>query len=294
MSLRAPSLHLLKIFEAAARHLSFKQAAEELHLTPSAVSHQVKALEQQLGFALFLRLNRRIELTAGGQAYFDVVANAFRKLNKGTSDVLNRFTQKRLKISLMPSMARHFVIPRLPSIRQLLPSVELVIDTTAEIVDFQHSDVDLAIRYGSGQWPNLQVEKVCNVNASPLCSPSFQQKYQLNSVADLARAPLISYSFMTDTWLRFAEAVQLNALSVDSGLTFNNYDIAIQAAEQGMGVAMGLLELEQQPLQQGALVKPFDVQFPMKEGLYLVYRAEDSERPEIKAFCQWFNQQFHG
>lgn len=293
MSLRAPSLHLLKIFEAAARHLSFKNAAEELHLTPSAVSHQVKALEEQLGFALFLRLNRRIELTAGGQAYFDVVANAFRKLNKGTSDVLNRFTQKRLKISLMPSMARHFVIPRLPSIRQLLPSVELVIDTTAEIVDFQQSDVDLAVRYGNGQWPNVRVQKVCNVSASPLCSPSFQKKYQLSSVADLARAPLISYSFMTDTWLRFAEALQLDTLSVDSGLTFNNYDIAIQAAEQGMGVAMGLLELEQQPLKQGTLVKPFDVRFPMKEGLYLVYRTEDRERPEINAFCQWFQQQFH-
>ncbi|WP_144392206.1 transcriptional regulator GcvA [Pleionea sediminis] len=292
MGLRAPSLHLLRIFEAAARHQSFKQAAEELHLTPSAVSHQIKSLEEQLGFELFYRLNRRIELTAGGQAYFDVIASTFHKLNKGTSDVLNRFTQKRLKISLMPSLARHLLIPRLSSLRQQLSSVELVIDASSQMVDFNHSDVDLAIRYGRGNWPGLAVDQVCQMHASPMCSPSFKNLQQLQSIEDIAHAPLISYSFMTDTWLKFAEAVKLEHLSVDSGLTFNNYDIAIQAAEQGLGIAMGLIELEQAPLAQGTLIQPFDVQFPMKECLYLVYRKEDHQRPEIRTFCQWFKEQF--
>jgi len=292
MELRHLNLHQLKIFESAGRHLSFKKAAEELNLTPSSVSHQVKALEEHLGFPLFQRLNRRIEFTSGGKAYYDVVHDGLDRLMDGTQRVLSRFSQKRLKISMMRSLASHFFIPRLPDLKEQFPSIDLDIDANADMVDFKNSDVDLAIRFGNGPWPHLHCEKISNISTSPMCSPKLLEKYSVESLHDLHQLPLIGFSFMTDSWDRFARSCKLNNFPTDKQLTFNNYDMAIQAAEEGLGVVLGLVELEQSQLNSQRLVQLFDVRFPMKQALYLVYRESDHERRAIRNLREWLKQQF--
>lgn len=290
--MRFPSLHLLKLFEAAARHKSFKLAAEELHLTPSAISHQVRSLEDQLGFELFTRYNRKIELTAAGQAYFDVISDVFSRLNKGTLNVINRFSHRRLKVSMIPSMARQLLIPHLSDIRTRLEHVGLIIDTRAEIVDLSQTDVDIGIRFGKGHWDNLVSEKITEFHATPVCSPQFAEQHQLQDIRDLATVPLISFSFMTDAWLKVANAAELSTLSAEQGLTFGSYDLAIQAAEYHQGVALALLELERESLATKRLLQPFPVAFKIPQSLYLVYRRSDQDREEIQVFSQWFQDHF--
>ncbi len=292
MSATLPSLHLLKIFEAAGRHQSFKLAAEELHLTPSAVSHQVKALEEHVGIALFKRHNRRIELTAGGQAYWDVIHDAFRRLRKGTSDVLHRFGKQRLKISMMRSIASHFLIPRLSELKSLMPGVDITLDVSADLVDFKSSDIDVAVRTGDGHWPGLYTEELTSLTTTPMCSPELAQSFNLKQLSDLAKAPLISFSFMSDSWLKFAAAAGVDALSAESNLTFNNYDMAVQAAEQGLGVVLGVQEMEQTQIQKGSLVRPFEIAFPMRQKLYVVCRNSEKGRPDIQQFVAWLKQKF--
>jgi len=286
---RTPSLHLLKIFEAAGRKQSFKLAAEELHITPSAVSHQIKTLEQQLGFALFKRLNRRLELTLAGKRYLDVITDVFHRLNKGTANLLHQYGKKRLKISMMQSLASHLLIPKLSELKSLLPDVELIIDATSDVVDFNHSDVDVAIRFGQGHWPGVTVEKLSDCHISPMCHPELAQTLQLDNPTDLAQAPLIGFSFISGSWQKFSNAMNMEPLSADSHLSFNNYDMALQAAEQKAGVVLGIIEMERHHLKTGHLMQPFDIALPMSDALYLVHRPQDKQRDEIKQFAQWFN-----
>ncbi|NVJ48814.1 MAG: LysR family transcriptional regulator [Gammaproteobacteria bacterium] len=292
MKSRLPSLHLLKLFEAAARHESFKAAAAELHLSPSAISHQIRALEEHLGFDLFTRLNRKITLTSAGQAYFDVVSDIFLRLNKGSHNVIRRFQGRRLKVSLMPSLARHQLIPQLSQLRQQLPGVELIIDTRSELVDFTQSDVDIAIRFGRGHWDNVIAEPLTEFHTTLVCSHPFLKQHPMQHIHELASVPLINFSFMSDAWLKVAHAAKLPDLSTEQGLTFGSYDMAILAAEHHQGVALGLLELERESLAQGRLLQPFDIRFKIPQSLYLVYRPGDQAREEIQVFCAWAKQQY--
>jgi LysR family glycine cleavage system transcriptional activator len=286
-----PSLHLLKLFEAAARHHSFKLAAEELHLTPSAVSHQIKTLEEQLGFPVFRRMNRKIELTAGGELYYEVVADAFTRLHQGTYEVLHQFTKSHIKISIMPSLARHFLIPRLSQLKKQIPGVEISIETDTDLSNLQNSDIDIAIRFGQGNWPDLICKKMTDVHFSPMCSPTLAKKLHLTSPNDLINAPLINYSFMPDAWLTIARMMKLDGLYPNSGLTFDDYDMAIQAAKQDLGIVLGLEEIEYSHLKSNTLVMPFDVHLPVRESIYLVHRHFKNTPLEISEFIDWFSHQ---
>lgn len=293
MDRRFPSLHLLKIFEAAGRHESFKLAAEELHLTPSAVSHQIKALEEQIGFQLFQRLNRQIKLTAGGRAYWDVISDTFKRLHRGTHNVLQRFAHQRLKISLMSSIASQLLIPNLNELKQLLPNVDLIIDSSSQLVDFATSDVDVGIRFGRGHWDSLAIEKISDTHFSPMCHPDLIEQYSLTDLSSLDQVPLIGYSFMTDAWLKFSHATGQDQLNPDASLIFDNYDLAIQAAEQGLGVALALTELEFSKVTKHSLIMPFDIILPMPDAIYRVCRIGDENRPEVIAFTQWLTEKLN-
>ncbi len=292
MNRRLPPLHLLRVFDAAGRHQSFKHAAGELHITPSAVSHQVKALERELGFALFLRANRRLELTDAGRAYLAVVEKAFARLRDGTERVLRDYASASLRINLMSALGRHVVIPRLDSFQERVPGVRLHIETSEQLVDFRTSDVDVAVRYGLGDWPGLTSEKLLDLEAAPVCSPAFARGLDAGKREALLGQRLIHMAFFPHGWSLWARAAGYGEATGDKALWFDTYDACIQAAEQGLGLALALLPLEQALLDSGRLVAPVAPRVALPQKVFLVCREQDRERREIRAFRDWLMEQF--
>ena len=291
MARNLPSLHLLRVFEAAGRHGSFKQAAEELHVTPSAVSHQIKALEEQLGFALFHRANRSLTLTESGREYLAVVDGAFRRLREGTERVLRRRRGASLTISMLPGIAREIVLPRLASFQARVPDVLLRIDTSEELADLRYEEVDLAVRYGGGHWPGTASEKLLDLESTPVCSPAFARAHELSELRALERLPLIHMSFFPDAWGHWSRAAGMERFTPTEALWLDSYVACIDACEQGLGLALALLPIERPRIAAGRLVAPFEVRLPNPAGLHLVYRPGEAERAEIRAFRDWFLEQ---
>lgn len=291
MARRLPSLHLLRVFEAAGRHESFKKAAQELHITPSAVSHQVKALEEDLGFSLFQRRNRSLTLTDGGRAYLQVVEKSFSRLREGTERVLRTYGEATLSISVIPPLAREVLIPRLKSFQERVPDVRLRIDTANEMVDFRHQDVDVAVRYGQGDWPHVACEKILELVATPVCSPAFHQSHRIRGVEQLEELTLVQMIDRPDAWRRFARAAGCETFAPAKELWLDNYSACLDAAEQGLGLALAMLPVEQTRIDSGRLVAPLDLRLPNPSGVYLVYRPGDGDRADIGAFRDWLLEQ---
>jgi len=288
---KLPSLHLLHVFDAAGRQESFKLAAHELHITPSAVSHQIKALEEQLGFQLFLRGNRKLELTEGGKAYHAVVGKTFSRLREGTRRVRRDYGRASLRINVLTSLGRRVIIPRLDSLQARLPGVSLHIETTEELADFNMQDLDVAVRYGLGDWPGLVCDKLVDLVCTPVCSAEFGAKYKIDKL-DFREQRLIHMAFFPEAWSVWSHYAGLGDIDAQKELWFDTYDACIDAAEQGLGLALALLPLEQASIDGGRLVAPIDQQVPLPQKMYTVYRPEHAERPEIKVFHDWLLEQF--
>lgn len=291
MARTLPSLHLLRVFEAAGRHGSFKHAAEELHVTPSAVSHQIKSLEEQLGFALFHRANRSLSLTESGREYLAVVEEAFHRLREGTERVLRRHRGATLTISMLPGLARDVVLPRLSSFQARVPGVTIHMDTSEALVDFRYAEVDLAVRYGAGWWPGTESQKLLDLESTPVCSPAFAEANRVGDLEALERLPLIHMSFFPEAWSLWGRAAGMGRFTPREALWLDSYVACIDACEQGLGLALGLLPLEQGRVAAGRLVAPFRIRLPNPRGLHLVYRPGDGARPEIQAFRDWLLEQ---
>ncbi|WP_438863193.1 LysR substrate-binding domain-containing protein [Neptunicella sp.] len=293
MARKLPPLHLLHIFEAAGRKLSFKQAGEELHLTPSAISHQIKALEAQLNVPLFKRMTRGVKLTAAGSMYLTVVQDVFQQLDKGTSHLKQQFVGQTLRISTFPSLASNIIIPKLSLFQAAFPDIELRIETGMNLVDLRYEEIDLAIRVGQGKWPGVSSEKLFDIQITPVCSPEFAHKHQLSRVEQILNVPLLHISYMLDGWPRWGKAVGVSAVEPNSSLSLGSYDAAIYAAQQGLGLALAILPIEQPLLQQAQLVSPFAEKVDFELSCYAVCRPHDAERADIRAFMDWFKQQIH-
>ncbi len=289
---KLPPLHLLHVFDAAGRHQSFKLAAEELHVTPSAVSHQIKALEEQLGFPLFHRGNRKLQLTEGGKAYLAVVDKAFTQLRRGTERMRHDFGAPSMRINLITALGRHVVIPRLESFQARVPGVKLHIETSEQMIDFKTQDVDVAVRYGMGDWPGLASEKLLDLVSTPVCSPEFAASHRISRIEDLRGQRLIQMTFFPKAWSMWFRFAGLGEIDTQQELWFDTYDACIHAAEQGLGLALALFPLEQTLIDSGRLVAPIDRRVPLPQKLYMVYRAADGRRGEIKVFREWLLEQF--
>src|SRR5581483_2589819 len=240
-----PPLNALRAFEAAARHLSFTRAAEELHVTQAAVSHQVKALEAHLQVKLFRRLTRGLRLTEEGQALVPELRDAFERLAAAVDRVGRRETHGRLTISLLTTFALSWLVPRLPRFNARHPEIEVSLIATPRLADFRRDDVDLAIRYGVGPWPDLYSEKLFDHEITPLCGRQWIGK--LKKPSDLARVPLLILSNGEDwpVWLRAAGLTHIDATK---GQVFDSTRIAVDAAIAGGGVAIGSPSMHAEPI----------------------------------------------
>jgi len=290
MSNKLPALHLFSIFEAAARHENFKQAASELFITPSAVSHQIKALEAFLGFELFQRKSRGVVLNAAGKVYLHYVQQGISKLEQGTKIVSNKFSSPSLKIATFPTMASNVIIPKLSDFQQDHPNIDIRIETGMNVTDLRYDDCDLAIRMGRGDWPGVAVKKLLNLTVHAVCSPNFAEKYQLTSPEQISQVPLIDLANMNNVWRTWAQAMQLPEMQYQHKLTFSNYDASLQAAEQGLGLALAVMPIEYALIERKLLVLPFDTSAIFDQALYAVYREEDKNRHDIHCFLDWLNK----
>ena len=286
-SRRLPPLNSIRAFEAAARHLSFTRAAEELFVTQAAVSHQVKTLEEWLGLPLFRRRNRQVFLTEAGQSYLPAVREALDGLSAATRRLVEQDAGGTLTVSLLPSFAAKWLVPRLRGFRERHPDIEVRIDADDKLVDFSRDDVDIGIRYGAGGWPGVEATKFLTEDRFPVCSPDLLRgPHPLRSPADLKHQTLL-HDDTRDDWRAWLLAAGIDDVDPRYGHAFNDSSMLLEAAIDGQGVALARGALASRDLSAGRLVKPFDVELPARYAYYIVHAPGAGQLPKIRAFVDW-------
>jgi LysR family glycine cleavage system transcriptional activator len=287
MTYKLPPVHLLTIFEAAARLESFKAAGEELFITPSAVSHQIKALEEHLGFPLFQRKSRGVSVNLAGRVYLQDIQKGLMAIEQGTKKIRHRFATPTLKISCFTTLASNIIIPQISHFQLAHPDIDIRIETGNQLADLRYDDVDLAIRVGSGDWPNVAVEKIVSLEIAAVGCQSFIDKHSIVTANDINRVPLIDLTYLDDIWRHWASVMSVELVSDKRPIAFSDYNAAISAASQGVGLALAMFPLENVQERGSIIVRPFKEKLPFSQSLYAVYRKEDSERHDIHCFLKW-------
>jgi LysR family transcriptional regulator, glycine cleavage system transcriptional activator len=280
-----PPLNALRAFEAAARHGSFTRAAAELHVTQTAVSHQMRHLESFLGLRLFLRLPRRLVLTAEGQAYARDLARVFERIADATRALDTRPRRELLAVTSLPSFAARWLVPRLASFTAAHPQIDLRLVATERPVDLARESVDLGIRFGYGRYPGLQVEKLMDDQLLPVCSPRLRTR-----ALDLRRLPLL-HDDSPDGWRRWLRATGRADVDPERGHVFTDASMMLQAAVDGHGVAMARWALAETELAAGRLVRPFPGTLPCEHAYYLVTAEATAGLARVQAFRRWLLDQ---
>ncbi len=269
MSKRLPPLNALRVFDAAARHLSFTKAAEELFVTQAAVSHQIKSLEDFLGLKLFRRRNRSLLLTEEGQSYYLDIKEIFSALNDATRKLQARSAKGALTVSLLPSFAIQWLVPRLSSFNLAYPGIDVRIQAVDRDEEKLADDVDVAIFYGRGNWPGLRVEKLYAEYLLPVCSPLLLTgDNPLKSPADLAHFTLLHDASRRD-WQSYIRQLGLQHINVQQGPIFSHSAMVLQAAIHGQGVALANNVMAQSEIEAGRLVCPFNDVLVSKNAFFI-------------------------
>lgn len=283
-----PPLKALRAFEAAARFESFNRAAEALSVTPSAVSHQVKLLEEFLGVPLFERRNRQVRLTRAGRAYLPPVRDAFEQIRIATGQARKRDASGALTVSSAPSFAVGWLMPRLAAFQLAHPDIEVRLTSSIELVDFATSDVDVGIRSGAGTWPDLESHRLIADEVVPVCSPSLLAGGgALHTPADLRDATLLHELARLGQWRSWFAAVGVDDVDTERGPKFQSAAMTVEAAIAGLGVAIANRRLVESHLESGRLVVPFDCDLPTASAYYLVYPKSRASDPRVDAFARW-------
>ncbi|SIO19055.1 transcriptional regulator, LysR family [Bradyrhizobium erythrophlei] len=290
MTARLPSLNGLRAFEAAARHLSFTQAASELNVTQTAISHQIKRLEEELGVRLFVRQNRALALTPEAKDYLPGIRAAFNDLRLATDRLLRKDDGHVLTISTLASLAAKWLLPRLSAFQEAHHGIDVRITTSTSLVDFHRDNVDAAIRYGRGQWPGVRAEWLMADELFPVCSPALANGNKpLKCPEDLRDHVLLHTSnAYSDDWRLWLTAAGLPTdISRQPDVAFDLIFVTVQAAIDGVGVAMGRTAYVQDDIAKGRLVVPFKIALPTDAGFYLVSPQGRADSPKLSAFRQW-------
>ena len=288
MTGRLPPLNALRAFEAAARHLSFTKAAEELFVTQAAVSHQIKTLEEWLGLKLFRRLNRRLLLTEEGQAYMGPVRDALSSIIAATDSLRASENEGLLTVSAMTSFAATWLLPRIPKFGRKFPDIDIRVDVREDITDFARDGVDVALRYGGGSYPGMDSVWFLAEEAFPVCAPALVEAgpHPLRTPEDLRHHTLIR-DFTEDLWGRWLDLAGVSDIPYGHGPSFNLLNLAIDAAVAGDGVALGRSAIVAGALADGRLVQPFDLVMPSENAYFFVCPEETANRPKIQLFRDW-------
>jgi len=297
MTRRMPPLNALRAFEAAARHLSFKKAAEELHITPAAISQQVRALEDHVGRPLFRRITRGLVLTEAGAAAAPLLTEGLDRLAEAAVRMQDAPQSRILTVSVAPSLAAKWLVPRLERFREAHPDFDIRLDATNALSTFEEDGVDVALRFGGGSYRGLHAERLLAETAFPVCSPRLlDHGPPLETPGDLAAYTLLHIQWAMDSdtapnWQMWLRAAGVDTVDPSRGPRFSHDSMAVQAAIEGQGVALAVSTLVVDDLAAGRLVRPFPptVSEETTFGYYLVYPDDKAADPRVRAFRDWIN-----
>lgn len=285
---RLPPLNTLRAFEASARKESFAAAAEELFVTASAISHQIKTLEEYLGVSLFSREKRKVELTPAGEQYLTSVRHALDEVEMATQRLTASHETNIVRISVAPNFLTRWLMPRMAQFQARYPDIELQINASMGLIDFNRSSTDMAVYYGNGEWEDIEVHFLRKVMLVPVCSPLLMDgKRPLEKPEDLQHHTLIAVSkrqWEWDSWLRQAGAA---FITPKGHLQLSSGQLATAAAQEGLGVALADSTLTSREIASGRLVVPFDIPLDTRRAFYLVYQKHRPLTSGMKAFKEW-------
>jgi len=289
---RLPPLNALRAFEAAARHLNFSRAADELSVTPGAVSQQIQNLEDYVGVALFKRTPKGLLLTDPAQIALPALREAFDRLAEAASMLTAAVDGRRLTVSVAPSFAAKWLVPRLGRFEALHPLVDVWISAGMELVDFNSGEIDIAIRYGSGHYAGLEVQRLMQETVIAVTSPELLAAHPLNQLSDLAGQVLLhdgspDADESCPDWTMWLAARGVTGVDGSRGPRFNQSSLVIEAAVGGRGVALAKRALAQADLDAGRLVAPFQIATAVDFAYYLVHPKAKGRLPQVKAFVAW-------
>ena len=282
---RLPPLQWLRSFEASARHLSFTGAAQELNVTQSAISQQIKALEQYLGQALFLRRSRSLALSEAGRNFLPTVQEAFALLTDGTRAFWGYEPQKVIEIKANTAFSAFWLAPRIGDFLCRHPGLEIRLSTALWESDFSGGNASVEIRFGRGQWTGVRAEKLATVTAFPVCAPGLAK--HLKGPGDLAAVPRIHITPLRDDWDSWLTAAGVPGLTAPAHHHFNTFVLTLDLAKRGLGVALAHNIIAEELLAGGDLVRLFDTAIETSESYYLIAPRQEDLAAGAAAFCQW-------
>lgn len=283
-----PPLNALRVFESSARLCSFAAAGRELFVTPSAVSHQVKALEKYLGLSLFSRSRQTVTLTPAGEQYLASVRHAFDEIEMATERLTANQGSNVVRISVAPNFLTRWLMPRMTRFQTLYPDVELEINASMGLLDFDRTSTDMAVYFGNGEWDDIEVHFLRKVMLVPVCSSRLlNDNLPLEKPADLAKHTLIYVSKRKWEWESWLQQSGVGFLSTRGSLQMSSGQLATEAAQEGLGVALADSTLTSREIKSGRLVVPFDIQLDTHRAFYLVYRKQRPLTIGMRAFKEW-------
>src|SRR5271156_6709146 len=285
--MRLPSLKFLKTFQVAARLQSFKAAAAELCVTPSAISHQIKALEQQLGVSLFQRGVRTLTLTDAGAHYLEHIDDIFSKLESVTEQLQVRYGRTIIRLNVPPFFANELLLPRLASFSQAREETDIRIETSFSAPKSHPPEADLSIVVGSGPWEGLTVHELFAQSFIAACSPNFLLENPIDRYADLNGKTLLVHEERRDAWERWAIGLNIPPVKPNRLVRLDTMSAVVLAAEQGVGVALVPARLSADRFAAGDLVKLFAQELTTNESYVLLHRPQDGKREELQELTRW-------
>ncbi len=297
MNNHLPPLGALRAFEAAARLMSFTKAAEELHVTPAAISHQIHALEQDFGVRLFQRLSRSIALTPSARILLPGLSAGFAEVQAAVGRLRAHNDTGTLTVTASPSFAAKWLVLRLHRFQEEAPEIDVRISATDSVVDMSRGDFDVAVRYGAGRYPGLEVELLFTNEVFPACSPQLLAAGPpLRVPGDLRHHALIHDQAierdpLVPTWPMWLKAAGVTDMTAPSGLSFNNMHLALDAAIAGHGVVLAYSTIAAADIAAGRLVRLFSLSLPDQFAYYLVTAPGALERPKVRAFRDWLRRE---
>ena len=295
---RLPALTAMRIFEVVGQTGSFTRAAERLNLTQSAVSRQVRHLEERLGAALLVRRHHRLELTAAGVQLFEALQHAFHEVELAVRGIEEKGNRNRLRINVPPTFARRWLMPRLPGLRRAHPDLDVSVGTKLADTLAERGLLDCAIRFGDGEWPMLKATRLMTERHIVVCAPALLEGVDRDRPVDLSRFTFLHVLASDDrrylTWRHWLSAAGLDEVDTRGGLEFDLLDLAIEAACDGLGVSVVDRFMVERELASGRLVQLLDVEVEGHESYWLVTRAEREESTNVILFRTWLTGEIAG
>ncbi len=285
-----PSMSMLSIFEAAARTGSFSTAAEELCLSQSAVSRQIKCLESQLEHELFIRDRKTVRITEAGEQYARAVREALHLIANASMNLRASPEKSTLNLAILPSLGGNWLIPKLPRFLKQYPDIKINLTTYIEPFDFHKENIDIAVHFGSNSWNNAETQFLMKERLIPVCSPDFLSNHPIDSSDAILEAPLIHLTIRPDAWERWLSNQQI-AFDFLTGMMIDQFETAIQAVISGIGIALIPEFMLEKELKSGKLLAPLATTIESDGAYYLAWPNDTSNMAVVREFCAWLENE---